>query len=148
MTTPSVPLTPDRDTPALVDVTARAARRAPAADESLRRALLTLHGELLEEQRRSAERFDGRMSAGEVLQAATVDLRFSWLGTLCALMAELDAILVAHRGRVYFAKDAFVNPALISAVYPRLEEFRRVQRDLDPSGTMRSLLSTRLKLHD
>lgn len=91
MTTPSVPLTPDRDTPALVDVTARAARRAPAADESLRRALLTLHGELLEEQRRSAERFDGRMSAGEVLQAATVDLRFSWLGTLCALMAELDA---------------------------------------------------------
>ena len=63
-------------------------------------------------------------------------------------MAELDAILAAHRGKVYFAKDAFVSPALIPAMYPRLEEFRRVQRALDPSGSVRSLLSTRLKLHD
>ena len=68
--------------------------------------------------------------------------------TLAPLMAELDAILAAHRGKVYFAKDAFVSPSLIPAMYPRLDEFRRVQRALDPSGIVRSLLSTRLKLHD
>jgi decaprenylphospho-beta-D-ribofuranose 2-oxidase len=68
--------------------------------------------------------------------------------SLAPLMAELDAILAAHRGKVYFAKDAFVSLALIPAMYPRLEEFRRVQRALDPSGSVRSLLSTRLKLHD
>ncbi|MEV4418662.1 hypothetical protein AB0L40_01645 [Patulibacter sp. NPDC049589] len=44
-----------------------------------------------EQQRRTAERFAGRMSAGEVLQAATEDLRFDWLSTLSALIAELDA---------------------------------------------------------
>jgi decaprenylphospho-beta-D-ribofuranose 2-oxidase len=67
---------------------------------------------------------------------------------LAPLMAELDAILAAYHGKVYFAKDAFVSPSLIPAMYPRLDEFRRVQRALDPSGNMRSLLSTRLKLHD
>jgi len=68
--------------------------------------------------------------------------------TLAPLMAELDGILAAYRGKVYFAKDAFVSPSLIPAMYPRLDEFRRVQRALDPSGAVRSLLSTRLKLHD
>ena len=68
--------------------------------------------------------------------------------SLAPLMAELDQILSAHRGKVYFAKDAFVSPALVPAMYPRLEEFRRVQRALDPSGAVRSLLSTRLQLHD
>ena len=67
---------------------------------------------------------------------------------LAPLMAELDAILAAHRGKVYFAKDAFVSPSLMPAMYPRLDEFRRIQRALDPSGTVRSLLSNRLKLHD
>jgi decaprenylphospho-beta-D-ribofuranose 2-oxidase len=68
--------------------------------------------------------------------------------TLAPLMAELDGILAAYRGKVYFAKDAFVSPSLIPAMYPRLDEFRRVQHGLDPSGAVRSLLSTRLKLHD
>jgi hypothetical protein len=45
----------------------------------LRRALLELHRELLHAQRIEAERFGGRMSASESLQAAVDDLRFSWL---------------------------------------------------------------------
>jgi len=68
--------------------------------------------------------------------------------SLAPLMAELDVILASHRGKVYFAKDAFVPPALIPAMYPRLDEFRLVQRALDPAGRMRSRLSTRLRLHD
>lgn len=68
--------------------------------------------------------------------------------TLAPLMAELDGILAAYRGKVYFAKDAFVTPSLIPAMYPRLDEFRRVQSALDPSGVVRSLLSIRLNLND
>lgn len=86
MTTTDTPTTG----PGRHDETATSTRPA-TGDASLRRALLALHGELLEEQRRSAERFDGRMGAAEVLQAATQDFRFSWLGTLSALIAELDA---------------------------------------------------------
>lgn len=73
------------------DATTPVAGRPAPDDQPLRRALLTLHRELLEEQRRSAERFGGRMGAAEVLQAATEDFRFGWLTTLSALMAELDA---------------------------------------------------------
>jgi hypothetical protein len=55
-----------------------------------RPALLELHRVLLQAQRAQAERFGGRMSATEVLQAATEDLRFSWLTHLSELIAALD----------------------------------------------------------
>jgi len=55
-----------------------------------RRALLELHRRLLEAQRLRAERFGGRMSASEVLQAAAEDLRFAWLKELSELLAGLD----------------------------------------------------------
>jgi hypothetical protein len=58
--------------------------------DALRTALLTLHRELLQLQRVEAERFGGRMSAAETLQAAAEDLRFSWLRTLSELISELD----------------------------------------------------------
>jgi hypothetical protein len=55
-----------------------------------RAALLELHRLLLDAQRVQAERFDGRMSAAELLQAAAEDLRFSWLTRLSAVIARLD----------------------------------------------------------
>jgi hypothetical protein len=58
---------------------------------ALRIALLELHRELLQAQRVEVERYGGRMSAGELLQAAADDLRFDWLRTLSQLIAELDA---------------------------------------------------------
>ena len=57
---------------------------------SARTALLELHRRLLQAQRIQAERFGGRMSASELLQAATEDLRFSWLTQLSELIAQLD----------------------------------------------------------
>ena len=57
---------------------------------SLRSALLELHRLLLEAQRVEAERFGGRMTAAELLQAAADDLRFSWLTQLSELIAALD----------------------------------------------------------
>ena len=58
--------------------------------DSLRPALLTLHRHLLEAQRLQTERFSGRMSAGELLQAASEDLRFDWLKQLSELISALD----------------------------------------------------------
>ena len=62
---------------------------------TLRTALLELHRELLEVQRIQAERFGGRMSAGEVLQAAAEDLRFDWLRALSQLIGQLDEAAAA-----------------------------------------------------
>ena len=59
--------------------------------QAARTALLTLHRHLLEAQRVEVERTAGRMTANELLQAATQDLRFSWLTVLSELIATLDA---------------------------------------------------------
>lgn len=64
------------------------------------------------------------------------------------LMRELDGVLKQFRGRIYFAKDACVSPTLIPGMYPRLAEFRAIQRAADPTGLIRSRLSQRLNLHD
>jgi hypothetical protein len=58
--------------------------------QSLRSALLRLHGVLLQAQRVEAERFDGRMTASQTLQAAADDLRFDWLKPLSGLITGLD----------------------------------------------------------
>ena len=57
---------------------------------SVRPALLELHRRLLEAQRLEVERFGGRMTATELLQAAADDLRFYWLKQLSELIAALD----------------------------------------------------------
>src|SRR4051794_35164066 len=59
-------------------------------DTAARTPLLELHRRLLEAQRIQVERFGGRMSASELLQAAADDLRFSWLTRLSELIAQLD----------------------------------------------------------
>jgi hypothetical protein len=56
----------------------------------VRPALLELHRRLLEAQRVQTERFGGRMTSAELLQAAADDLRFSWLKELSELIAALD----------------------------------------------------------
>jgi hypothetical protein len=61
-----------------------------ADPSSVRPALLELHRQLLEAQRIEAERFGGRMSSSELLQAAADDLRFDWLKQLSELIAALD----------------------------------------------------------
>jgi hypothetical protein len=85
---------------------------------SLRRSLLKLHRELLQAQRIEAERFGGRMSASETLQAAADDLRFSWIRAVSVLISELDEAIGtdgsegrAAVGRVVRqARDLFVPP--------------------------------------
>jgi decaprenylphospho-beta-D-ribofuranose 2-oxidase len=65
---------------------------------------------------------------------------------LAALLDELDDRVTDAGGRCYLAKDGRARPALLPAWYPRLEEWRDVQRRLDPAGVLESDLERRLDL--
>lgn len=62
------------------------------------------------------------------------------------LLDELDDEVVAAGGRLYLAKDSRVDPRLLPAMYPRLEDFQRVRQSVDPTRKWRSDMSERLGL--
>ncbi|MEM9413918.1 MAG: FAD-binding oxidoreductase [Planctomycetota bacterium] len=63
---------------------------------------------------------------------------------LRGFLHELDAIVLDHGGRVYLAKDAEMTAETFAAMYPRLDAFKQVQRQLDPEGRMASTQARRL----
>jgi decaprenylphospho-beta-D-ribofuranose 2-oxidase len=48
------------------------------------------------------------------------------------LTGRLDRLLLDHGGRLYLAKDATMSAETFAAMYPRLDEFRRVKNAVDP----------------
>jgi decaprenylphospho-beta-D-ribofuranose 2-oxidase len=62
------------------------------------------------------------------------------------LLDELDRQVVEAGGRLYFAKDSRMGPALVPMMYPRLDEWRAVCERVDPNGVFQSDLSRRLGL--
>jgi decaprenylphospho-beta-D-ribofuranose 2-oxidase len=74
----------------------------------------------------------------------TVDLPIEpGLDKLCD---ALDNEVVAAGGRVYLAKDSRLSAATFRKMYPRLDDFLAIRREVDPDGIFNSDLARRLEL--
>ena len=65
---------------------------------------------------------------------------------LLPLLDRLDRLVMEHGGRVYLAKDSHVARRAFEAMYPRVEEFRKIRAEIDPARILASDLSRRLGL--
>jgi len=62
------------------------------------------------------------------------------------LIHHLDELVMEAGGRIYLAKDGCSSPQVVSAGYPRVNEWRNVRSRVDPNGIFQSDLSRRLEL--
>ncbi len=88
---------------------------------------------------------DGHLSFPTPGWTLSVDIPSSVDG-LGPMLDQLDEEVAAVGGRIYLAKDGRMRPELLPSMYPRLGEWRGVQRRLDPEGLIRSDLAMRLHL--
>jgi decaprenylphospho-beta-D-ribofuranose 2-oxidase len=65
---------------------------------------------------------------------------------VAGLLRRLDRVVVDAGGRAYLAKDSHLDPALVPAMYPRLDEWREARDRMDPDRRFRSDLGERLRL--
>ena len=63
-----------------------------------------------------------------------------------ALFSRLMDAVIPHGGRGYLAKDTTMTPAQFRAMYPQLERWQAVAREVDPGGILQSDQSLRLEL--
>lgn len=65
---------------------------------------------------------------------------------ICNFARELDEIVLNNGGRVYLAKDATLDAESVRTMYPRLEKWERIKKELDPKNRFQSSLSRRLRI--
>ncbi|GLW05280.1 oxidoreductase [Microtetraspora sp. NBRC 13810] len=65
---------------------------------------------------------------------------------LAALLRLCDRWVADAGGRVYLAKDSRLSAAALAEMYPRLDEWRALREQADPTGVFRSDLARRLDL--
>ncbi len=76
----------------------------------------------------------------------TITVDFPIKPGLHRLCAELDERVIGMGGRLYLAKDSRMSPAGFAAMYPRLDEWRKIRESVDPSGVFVSDLARRLAI--
>lgn len=82
------------------------------------------------------------------MKGLTIALDFPNKKNTVALLKKLEAIVVSHQGRIYFAKDACVSPDYVALMYPRLAAFQAALDEIDPNHKWTSMLSQRLHIRD
>jgi FAD/FMN-containing dehydrogenase len=65
---------------------------------------------------------------------------------LLAFLQDCDRLVLEYGGRLYLAKDMCMRADTFAAMYPRVAEFRKVRRKLDPNGVLSSRMARRLRL--
>lgn len=88
----------------------------------------------------------GRSGLSFPMAGYTLALDFPVNERNCALLDELDAIVEAHGGRIYLAKDGRAGRSVIESGYPGLEAFRAVRAQAGAGPRLESLMSRRLGL--
>lgn len=76
----------------------------------------------------------------------TLALDFAWSETVAALLARLDAIVLAHGGHLYLAKDARLDREHFDRMQPQAARFREGRAAMGAAPVFQSLLSRRLGL--
>lgn len=88
---------------------------------------------------------DGHLSFPAPGWTLSVDIPSSFEG-LAPMLDRFDDDVAAAGGRIYLAKDGRMRAELLPTMYPRLDEWREIQRAVDPQGVIRSDLASRLNL--
>ena len=76
----------------------------------------------------------------------TLALDIPLTNDLVDFLKKLDEIVLAHKGRVYLAKDSRLPASTFRAMYPRLDEFLAVKRSVDPENRFTSDMARRLEI--
>ena len=89
---------------------------------------------------------EGRGHLSFPLRGHTLALDFARGAGTDELMQRLERLTLDHGGRIYLAKDACLSAAGFAAMYPKLDAFRAVLREVDPQGRMISGMARRLNI--
>lgn len=95
--------------------------------------------------KRFGDQGDGPMSFPMPGWTLALDMALATPG-LGAVLDEIDLMVAEAGGRVYLSKDGRLRPALVRAMYPRLDEWAMVRARLDPEASFSSDLARRLGL--
>lgn len=87
---------------------------------------------------------EGRGLLSFPLRGFTLAMDFPNKQNTVALLHKLEDITVAHRGRIYFAKDACMRATHLEIMYPNINAFRDVLKKYDAAHRWESRLTKRL----